>query len=174
MTDPIASLTDEQAINAIRLFYDYTTPDLWEDEEKPSIERVKTIAAALVENAPADVQPVVAVLVDDHQPEQTAARAEVCRLILSQLRQSPVFGLYADRAIDTAKQPHMAIDPITGVFIIAVLLATTKVESTPNGWNIEFGGGSVVAIKALPKLLHELPPIIKALPESVLKANHPD
>ena len=132
MTDTIASLTDEQAIHAIRLFYDFVPPNLWENEEKPSIDRVEKIAVALVENTPSDIQPILAALIDDHQPEQSAARAEVCRLILSQLLQSSAFDHYADQAINTAKQPQMAIDPITGVFIIALI----RILTSPGGGRV--------------------------------------
>lgn len=93
-------------------------------------------------------------------------------MLLSQLRQSPTFLPIVDRAIETARKPHAGIEPITGAFIVAILLATTKVESTPEGWKIYFGAGVVDAIAALrlPELLEKLPPVLKALPEGVLDA----
>jgi hypothetical protein len=164
MTSQIASLTDQQAVHAVKLFYDFSPPELWEGEEKPSPERIKTIAAALVKQAPTDVRPAVAALVEEDQQDYTPARAEVSRLILTQLWQSPTFRPYVDRAVETASRPSMAIDPITGAFVIAILLATSR----------KVQGGAVVvdAIKALrlPELLHELPPVLKALPEGVWKA----
>lgn len=170
--DSISLLTDEQAINAVRLFYDFAPPELWEDGRKPAPERVEKVAAALVEYASADDKPVIAALLDDDKKELMGARSEVCRMLLSQLRQSPTFLPIVDRAIETARQPQAGIEPITGAFIVAILLATTKVESTPEGWKIYFGAGVVDAIAALrlPELLEKLPPVLKALPEGVLDA----
>lgn len=169
MADPIASLTDEQAIQAIKLFYDFSTSEVWEQEEKPGPERVRTIASALVEHAPADIQPAVAALTTDDRADLTSIRAEVCRLLLSQLQESPALRSTADRAIAAASQPNMGIDPFTGAFIIAILLATTKVKNGPKGLEVQFGGVAVDAIKALrlPELLHKLPAVLKALPESI-------
>jgi hypothetical protein len=44
MADEIGSLTDEQAIRAVKLFFDLAPPEIWEDSRKPSAERVKTVA----------------------------------------------------------------------------------------------------------------------------------
>ena len=168
MVNQITSLTDEQAIHALKLFYYFSPPELWEGEEKPSPERVRTIAAALVKQAPAEIQPTVAALVEEDQTDHTRARADVCRLVLRQLQQSPTFRPAVDRAIETASQPRMAIDPFTGAFIIAILLATTKID----GKRVHLGGGAVDAIKALrlPELLHELGPVLKALPKEIWNA----
>jgi len=155
------TLTDEQAIRAVRLFYDFSTPELWKDGEKPSPEFVEMIGAALVEQAPADLQPAVAALVADNQPSHTAARAEVCRLLLSQLDQLSAFQPALHRAIENARKPQMMIDPVTGVFIIAILIATAK--------NAD-GLVKVIGALHLPDLLDKLPPVLKALPEGVVKA----
>jgi hypothetical protein len=169
MTNKLDTLTDEQAIHAIKLFYDYAPPEVWEGKQKPSPERVRTIATALVKQASEDIQPAVAWLMQDGQSGNIAARAAVSRLILRQLQQSATLQPAADRAIETALQPRMAVELVTGVFIIALLLTTTKVEPTPDGRKVHFGGGAVDAIKALrlPELIHELPPVIKALPKSI-------
>jgi hypothetical protein len=172
VTNKLDSLTDEQAIHAIKLFYDFAPPEVWEEKQKPSPERVRTIATALVKQASDDIQPAVAWLMQDGQSGNIAARAAVCRLILGQLQQSATLQPVADRAIKTALQPRMAVDPFTGVFIIALLLATTKIDATPQGRKVHFGGGAVDAIKALrlPELIHELAPVIKALPKSIWDA----
>ncbi len=174
--DSISLLTDEQAINAVKLFYDFAPPELWEDGKKPAPERVEKVAAALVEYASADDKPVIAALLDDDKKELMGARSEVCRMLLSQLRQSPTFLPIVDRAIETACQPRAGIEPITGAFIVVILLATTKVEVeyTPDGKLkkivVEPGRGVVEIIEALrlSELLEKLPPVIKALPEEVL------
>lgn len=153
-------LTDAQAIRAVRLFYDFSPPEVWEDGEKPSPDFVKMIADALVEQAPADLQPAVAELAND-EATQTAARGEVCRLLLSQLRESPAFRTAVDQAIETARKPQMMIDPLTGAFILAILIATAK--------NAD-GLSKVIKALQLKALLHELPAVLKALPEGVLNA----
>ena len=172
MNDTMLSLNDEQAIRAVRLFYDFAPRELWKGGEKPSPERLKIIAGALVKEAPADVQPAVAALAEDGQTDNIAARAQVCRLILTQLRQSSKFERYVDLALDAARKPVMAIDPVTGAFIIILLLSTSVVEPTPHGRKFRFAGGVVDAIKALhlPESLHELPAVMKALPDGVWNA----
>jgi hypothetical protein len=95
------------------------------------------------------------------EPSQLSAHAAVCRLLLSQLRDSPEFQPVVDRAIEGARRPHMAIDPITGGFILTMLIATAK--------NAD-GLSKVIRALNLPGLLHELPPVLKALPEGVLNA----
>jgi len=158
--DSDSTLTDEQAIRAVRLFYDFSTPELWEKGKKPSPDFVKMIAAALVAQAPADLRPAVATLAND-QATQTPARGEVCRLLLSRLRESPAFRTAVDQAIETAKKPQMMFDPVTGAFILALLIATAE--------NAE-GLSTVIRALDLKGLLHELPAVLKALPEGVLKA----
>ncbi len=169
---PIASLTDGQAIRAVKYFFDFSPPELWEDGQKPSPDRVKQIAAALVAQSPDDVKPAVAALVDDVETAATPARAQVCRLILTQLSQSPAFESTVERAVETSRLPHKMIDPVTGAFILAFLLATTQIERTPDGWKFRGAGGAmeVIGNLHLPELLHELPPVIKALPQGIWAA----
>jgi hypothetical protein len=167
----IRDLTDVQAIRAVKLFYDLTPPEIWEDSRKPPAERVKTLAAGLLEEAPSDMKPILVSLLEGGQPEKTAAQSEICRIILRQALQSPKLKPFADQAIETAGRPAMAIDPATGAFIIAMLIATSKIEVTPDGgYTVRLGDTVVEMLRALqvPKLVHELAAVIKALPKEIV------
>jgi hypothetical protein len=160
LMDSDPPLSDEQAVDAIKHFYEFSTPELWEGG-KPSTERVEMVAGALVKRAPADLRPAVAALVSNEEGS-LPARAEVCRFILTQLGQSPAFKPAVDRAIESARKPHMfIIDPVSGMFIIAILLT---IERNPDGI------ATVIRSLNLQGLLHELPEVLRALPEGVLKA----
>jgi hypothetical protein len=164
-------LNDHQVVKAVRLFYDVAPRELWEGGEKPSAERLKLIGDALIKEAPAEAQSVITALAKEGEPDNIAARAGICRLILTRLQQSAKFKPYVDQAIDAAA-PTMAMDPVTGAFIIVFLLCTTVVEPTPHGRHYRLAGGAVDFIKALrlPELLHELPAVLKALPDSIWNA----
>jgi hypothetical protein len=161
MADEIGLLNDEQTVHAVRLFFDFAPPEVWEGNHKPSVERVKTVAAALVREAPPELKPVLGALAESCAPEIMAVRAEVCRIILGQANRSPALRPYVTKAVSTALKPHMGIDPSTGAFIIALLLVTSK----------KVGGGQVIVdmigALRLPELLHELPEVVKALPEQI-------
>lgn len=168
----LQALNDHQVVKAMRLFYDVAPRELWEGGEKPSAERLKLIGDALIKEAPAEARPIITALANEGEPDNIAARAGICRLILTRLQQSAKFEPYVDQAIDAARTPTMAMDPVTGAFIIVFLLCTTVAEPTPHGRRYRLAGGAVDAIKALrlPELLHELPAVLKALPDSIWNA----
>ena len=157
MSDALSTLSDEQVVHAVKLFYECSPPELWEDDEKPSPEFVKTVAAAAVKQAPSDIQPAVRMLLTDDS-DHSGVRAEVCRALLEQLRQQPAFQPTVDRAIDMAAAPNMAIDPITAAFVVVLVGIVAK---KPVGF--------VNLIKALDLkgLLNTLPKVLKALPEGL-------
>jgi hypothetical protein len=68
IADEIGSLADEQAIRAAKLFFDRAPPEIWEDSRKPSAERVKTVAAALLQEAPSELKPIVGSFVEGGKP----------------------------------------------------------------------------------------------------------
>src|SRR4051812_38102251 len=68
MQPGIDALTDEQAVRALRLFYDLTPAEIWEGGRKPSTERMRTVTAALREEAPADIRPVLEALLASDRP----------------------------------------------------------------------------------------------------------
>ena len=156
----IDSLTDEQAIQAVKLFHECSDARLWEDSEKPSPEFVKMIAEAVATQAPADLQPGLNALLDN-SPEHTAARAEVCRFLLGQLRLQTAFQATVDRAVEMAAKPRMDMGIVCAAFIICAI------------WSVgQNADGLAKVIKALdPKgLLEKLPPVIKAFPAGIWEA----
>jgi hypothetical protein len=167
MRDQIRDLSDEEAVIAVRYFYDVSPPEVWEGGRKPSPERVRTIAAGLLEQAPAGVKPFVEGILDDSQRSDSSARATICRTLLDHLSQSPAMHPSVERAIAKAQEVHMAIDPITGAFILALLVLSTRTETKPDGSHTMVPGGGIAEIISslrLPEMLEKLPAVIKALP----------
>lgn len=160
MSNQIDSLTDEQALQALHFFFEYSTPEIWADDRKPGPERIQQVGEALIKNAPEELKSSVTALTESGAgPEAT--RARVARIVLARLAQTPQFQPTVDHAIETVLRPHkFGIDPITGGFIVAFLLATSKIERTPKGWKLSLGGN-------MAQVLHELPGIIKGLPQNV-------
>jgi hypothetical protein len=161
MSNQIAPLTDEQAIHAVRLFFDYSSSVLWTDGKKPTPERLKQISDTLVSNAPEDIKSAVVTLAADGTTEATAAQAQVARIILARLGDVPAFEPALKKAEEKAREA-LKFDLLTGGFILALLLATTKIE-TKGGTKISLSGG-------MAEILHELPAVMKALPEGVWNA----
>jgi hypothetical protein len=173
MRTQIQKLSDEEAVIAVRYFYDASPPEIWEGGHKPSPERVRTIAAGLREKTPADIRPVVEGILDDYQRSDSAARATICRALLDHLSQSPTMLPSVETAIAKAREVHMVIDPITGAFILALLVLSTRTETKPDGSYITVPGGGIAEIISslrLPEMLEKLPAVIKTLPtEAVSK-----
>ena len=112
------SLSDAQAVRALRLFYELSPSAAWDGGRKPSPERLKTLAAGLAEEAPADLLPALATLLDDKDPAGVSARAALARAVLKQGAASPEFASAAAQAMNVAAKPEMGIDPITAGFIV--------------------------------------------------------
>jgi hypothetical protein len=112
--DEIQVLSDEQAPLAVRYFYELSPPDAWEGGRKPGPERVRTVMAAVREQAPVEIQPVLGALLDDAGPADPGARASICRSLLASLRERPELKLVVDQAVAKAREVHMLIDPVTG------------------------------------------------------------
>jgi hypothetical protein len=64
----------------------------------------------------------------------------------------------------------MALDPVTGAVMVALLLATTHFEKTEHGYKVELGAGAkdIISALRLPELLDKLPALVKALPPGVM------
>ncbi|MHB8267456.1 hypothetical protein [Bradyrhizobium sp.] len=151
MPDAIENLTDEQAIRAVRRFYELTPASIWEGGRKPSPEYIRSLAEAAKDDAPAELQPAVAGLVNAGSAEATVAQATVARIVLRRAQAVPSFTPLVTQAIGDACKPAMAIDPVTGAFILAFLLFTSDIDLKKG----RFRGAAyaVKAIQALPKEL---------------------
>jgi hypothetical protein len=168
--DNIGSLTNEQALRAMGLLYEYMPEDLWEGG-RPSRERLKLALEAAAEDAPGDVHTVLQVFAGTGTPEAVAASAALSRFMLQQLADSPSLRGAVMKAVEEARQPRMfLIDPVTGAIIIGILLATSRYEKDKDGsTTLQFGYGVVDALRAIdvPKVLSELPQVFSSLPAGI-------
>jgi hypothetical protein len=172
MKETIAQLSDEQAIRSVRYFYDLSPSDVWEGRRKPSAERVTAIATALQANAPPDLKPILDGLLGTDRGGDNLAQAAACRALLDQLSQSPSFAPYVDGAVRRGRDAHMAIDPLTGAIMIALLVAMPRIQGKSDGsWVVDPAAGipAVISALKLPELLSKLPAALRALPEGLLK-----
>lgn len=168
MTDDPAALNDAQVRHAVRLFYDALPPGVWEDGLKPSGERLRSVVVPAVEDAP----PELRALLDDANPGTQALQAGIARIVLDQALAAPHLQACAREAIAQARLPNMAFDPITGIVILGVLLATTKVDHDADGaYHVHFGAGAadILGQLHLAEVIDKLPALIKALPASLLE-----
>jgi hypothetical protein len=165
--DPIAALSDEQAAKAARIFFDRVPPECWEDGRKPSGERVRTAVEAIREEAGETERSFI-----EQVLQPTAARGVVARLVLAEALASAALRPHAETALAEAVKPDMMFDAATGLFVIVLLLCTSRVEKTPSGFKVELGAGAkdIIAALRVPELLDKLPAIIKALPAEVVAA----
>lgn len=170
MTGAIDVLTDDQARQAVKLLFDFIPESAFEGGRKPSAERIRTVTGALRDQAPFNDRPVIQGLLLAERPEQAAAQAEIARIVLRQAYQSSALAPAVARAINVASRPQMAIDPVTGAVMVALLLATTHFEKKEDGYKVELGAGAKDIIGALrvPELLDKLPALVKALPSAVV------
>jgi hypothetical protein len=160
-------LNDAQARHAIQLFYDSLPDSAWEDD-KPSLERVNTVVRALTESAnPADAKVLSELTADQNLPAQAA----VARLVLKQALATPSLAASAGAAITGASKANMMFEPVSGLLIIGVLLATTKFDKNADGSiHVELGGcaASIISALRVPDMLEKLPAVLKAIPAAIL------
>ncbi len=164
MLKEIESLDDQEALQAVEFFFKFSEPEMWIKNSKPNADRVRQFAEGAVKNSPDDIKSAVAALVDGNQTVMAPARAQVARLVLDRLSQTPAFQATVNNAVqDALSADKFLVDPVTGAFVLAILLATSKIEQTPEGWKFSFAGN-------MAEIIHEVPDVIKALPEGILSA----
>lgn len=147
MPEQIDSLTDEQALLALKMFIEDSPSEVWADGRRPTAARMEQVGDAVVRNAPEQLKSTVT----------TLDQAQVARFILNKLREAPDLQPAVENAIDSASRPHkFAIDPVTGAFLVACLLATSKFEH-----------GKISLGANMPQILRELPAVIKAIPQGI-------
>ena len=169
--DLAARLNDAQARQAVKLLYEQLPAEQWEDGRKPNAARVDTVVRSLQDQADGAASTLLASLLDDAHPEAAQANAALARIVLAQALATPDLAPLARRAIDEATQPNMGIDVGTAVFIIGMLLATSRIDRDADGsWHVHLAGGAPNILRALkvPDLLEKLPAVISALPAAVV------
>ncbi len=155
----IDALSDQQAIQALKLFYDLSTDRAWEGGMKPSPERIQSLAAGIQDEAPGEYAQFVDLLMDESPGGSKAhARASICRLLLAAFQESPELKSTVDDAVASASKLDMLIDPVTGTFIVVLALAVLpRIEKGPDGLKIIPAAGLESILKALPPVLSALP-----------------
>ncbi len=162
----IDSLTEDQAVRATRLFYDYLPADVWKDGRKPSLSRLVKVAGQVCDAAPAEIKPVVESLRDAGVSKPTG---DLCKLLLEQFAEDEMFRADLEKAMALAVKPHMAINPLSvGAVVLALaafsakirIIKTKKGKSEESDVQIEFRAQEVLtalgeAMKALPKSILE-------------------
>jgi hypothetical protein len=158
----IQTLATAQAVRAVGLFY-----DLLPGADKPSRTRIETVAARLRDKAPDEALPVVEGM---FAPQNTEARGELARLVLERFSTDDQLKPYVDQAIARAAKPDMAIDPVSVTAIIALLVFLSPVIQK-DGDKLKFTSGLVATLQQLhvDEIARQLPAILKALPESILR-----
>jgi len=166
MQDSIRQLSDRQAPLAVRFFYELSPPEVWEGGRKPGPERVRTVVEAVRDQAPGAIQPVVDALADDSDSAGAEARAAICRDLLQGLSEQPELKPLVEQAVNKAREVHMAIDPATGIFLIALLIASADIDK--DGWHPGAGIARIISALNPAEMLNRLPAVIKALPAEVI------
>lgn len=159
MTKQITSLTSEQAQRAILLFYDLLPHELWEDQTKPSVARMETLADRLQEKVPADIQPFLNSL----RTEGDATRkGEVAKVLLGSFSQRESLHPYVEQAISRSAEPHMAPIPLDiGTILIVMAVLSLEINAEGKGWKIHLKGRA-------PELVDKFADFVKALPRTLL------
>lgn len=169
MTADPTTLNDLQARHAIKLFYDHLPAAVWDGGRKPGTERVATVVGALREEAEGDAGKALAALTAN-TPDGLAAQAALARIVLMQALEAPALAPVARAAIAGALQANMGPALEYGMMIVAMLLATTKIDRGADGWHVHLGGSAADIVSALrvPEMLDKLPAVLKALPQEIL------
>jgi hypothetical protein len=167
----LSQLTDEQAIEAVKLLYEITPIELWQDGRKPNATRVGVVVSSLRDNAPDEAKPLLEKAMSD-DANTVALKAELARLVLTRAKAIPELEKYVSESIETTAKKVLALDPLTGAFIIAMLLAVPSIHVRgKDGGSVEIipGGGltQVLAALDIKGMLHELPAIVAALPKEI-------
>jgi hypothetical protein len=123
MEQSIASLSPEQAQNALIIFYDLLPGDFWEGGVKPSAAKLESAAERLQEAAPEDVRPMVDGLLAEGSEEE---KGEVAKAVLGTFYELDELRSFVEQASQQARQPHMAPIPLIIGAVIVLLAALPK------------------------------------------------
>jgi hypothetical protein len=161
------SLTPEQAVRAVGLFYDLVPAEAWEGGAKPPIARVETVAAKVRDCAPEEAQPALDGL---FAPRNTVARGELARFVLNGFSSNIAFKPYVDEAVEVAAKPNMMIDPLSLTAILAILvLLSPTIEHSAGKTRITSGLVATLHELHVDKLAAQLPAVLKAIPQSIME-----
>lgn len=155
MEELIASLSPEQAQRTLMIFYDLLPGDYWEGGKKPSSAKIESTAERLQDNAPEDVQPVVAALLAEGGEEE---KGEAAKAVLSIFYEHESLRGFVEQAAQEAQQPHMAPIPLIIGAVIVILAALPKDVDTKKGqWKFGHLKDAAVLMKEFAKFAGKLP-----------------
>lgn len=153
MQQSIASLSPEQAQQALMVFYDLLPDDFWEDGRKPSAAKIKYSAEQLREDASDDVRPVVAALLAEGGEEE---KGETAKAVLGLFHEQEPLRDYVERAAEQAREPHLTPIPlIIGAVIILLAALPKEVDLKKKQWKFGHLDELAKVIGRLPKSLSE-------------------
>lgn len=166
IADCIESLTEDQAVRAVRLFYDYLPADVWKGGRKPSLSRLVKVAGQVCDAAPAEIKPVVESLRDAGVSKPAG---DLCKLLLEQFAEDEMFRADLEKALALAVKPHMAIDPLSvGAVVLALAAFSARIRITRAKKGKSEESDIQIEFRA-PEVLTALGEALKAVPESILK-----
>lgn len=121
MEQSIATLSAEQAQQALMIFYDLLPDELWEGGAKPSPVKIESTVERLEDEAPESIRPVVAALVGEGGEEK---KGEAAKAVLGMFYEQESLRELVERAAQQSKNPHLAPLPqvIGGMIVLLACL----------------------------------------------------
>ena len=139
MNEQISALTSEQAQKTLLIFYDLVPNSMWANGMKLSPRDVEAMADEIQEEAPADVQSMLNVLLSGKDSE---IKRIASKNLLREFYEYRDLQPYIQEAMSRAKEPTMAPIPLLiGAYIIAMAAMSfsgstfdyEKIKSDPSG-----------------------------------------
>lgn len=159
MKEQIASLTSEQAQEALSLFYDMLPNELWEGP-KPSSMDIKIWAEDLQEEAPPEIQPFLTTLFNKPDWDN---RGEIAKILLDKFAEYQLLLPYIEKAVARAAEAHMAPVPVI-IGALVVVLAVIPKEIKTEKVHIKFGH-----LEEAAKFIDKLTEFVNVLPAKLRK-----
>lgn len=156
MDDKITSMTTEQALRAILLFYDLLPHEMWEDQTRPSLARMEALSDRLEESAPNEIKPVINSLLAEGNLD---SKGELAKVLLHTFSQQDALRPYVEQAVAHSAEPHME-PALMGIGIVLLGLALLSHDVD---W------GELHITSHVPELVEKLTGLVKALPSELLR-----
>jgi hypothetical protein len=119
----VASLSPEQAQQALIIFYDQLPGEFWEGGAKPSAAKIESTVEQLQDDAPEDIRPVVDALLTEGREEE---KGEAAKAVLSVFHEQESLRGFVDKAVQQAKEPHLMPIPLIAGAVLVLLAALPK------------------------------------------------
>jgi len=155
MDQSIASLSSEQALRALIVFYDLLPAESWEGGAKPSAARLESAAERLQDDAPDNVRPVVDALLAQGNEEE---KGEMAKAVLAAFHGQEELRAYVEQATEQARQPHMAPIPLIVGAVIVILAALPKeVDMKEKKWTFGHLRDAAALVEKLAEFAGKVP-----------------